>query len=230
MTDRAGIELRAVSVRHGRTAALEAVDLEVPRGTVYALLGSNGAGKSTVARAIAGLVLPTAGDIRIAGTSARSSGIHRVRRSLGFLPQEPVLYEELTGTEFLRFIRDLYGVGPSEEARRRSWLARIEAGGWVDAPIRTYSVGMRKKVALLASLVSNPTFWILDEPFAALDEAGARFMEDEIGRVRADGGLVLLTAHDPGLAEGLADRVGVLDRGRKVFEGPAASFCAVRHG
>jgi ABC-2 type transport system ATP-binding protein len=228
MNVEAGIELCGLTVRYGRTLALDAVDLEAQHRAVYVLLGRNGAGKSTVVRVIAGLVLPSGGDLRIAGTSVRSSDIHRVRRSLGFLPQEPVLHEELSGTEFLRFIRDLYGVAPTEEDRQRGQLARMDVGAWVDdAPIRAYSTGMRKKIALLASLVPRPKCWVLDEPFAGLDEAGARAVEDEIERIRADG-LVFLTSHDPHLAERLADRVGVLDGGRTVFEGPVASFRAVR--
>ena len=223
-----GIELRSVTVRYGRNVALDRVDLEASRGAVYALLGRNGAGKSTVARAIAGLILPTTGELRIAGTSAHSPGVYRVRRLLGFLPQDPVLYDDLTGTEFLRFIRDLYGVRGIAEARHRDRLARMGVAYWIDAPVRTYSSGMRRKVALLASLIADPTFWILDEPGTALDEDGVRILEEEIARVRQDGGLVLLTTHDLRLAERWADRVGVLEQGRMVFEGTFPSLRALR--
>jgi ABC-2 type transport system ATP-binding protein len=222
-----GIELRTVSVRYGRTAALDGVDLQVPPATVYAILGKNGAGKSSLARVIAGLVLPTSGDLHIDGTSVCSPTIHRVRRSMGFLPQEPLLHEELTGREFLQFIRDLYGAGPSTEDRQRELRGRMEVGSWLDAPIRSYSNGMRKKVALLASLLPEPRFWILDEPFAALDGAGVRVLETEISCLRACGGLTLFTAHDPDIAERLADRVGVLDGGKIVFDGPVATFRAL---
>jgi ABC-2 type transport system ATP-binding protein len=229
VNEEAGIELRSVTVRYGRNLALDGVDLEAPRGAVYALLGRNGAGKSTLARAIAGLVLPTTGELRIAGTSARSPAIHRVRRTLGFLPQDPQLYADLTGTEFLRFIRDLYRVGDGAEARHRDRVGRIGVTPWIDTRIRTYSTGMRRKIALLASLIANPTFWVLDEPVTALDEDGVRVLEEEVARVRQESGVVLLTTHDVSLAERLADRVGVLERGRMVFEGPLSALCATGH-
>jgi ABC-2 type transport system ATP-binding protein len=147
---------------------------------------------------------------------------------MGFLPQDPVIYDELTGTEFLRFVRDLYGVGRPGEARHLGRLARAGVGGWVDAPIRTYSAGMRKKIAVLASLLPDPIFWILDEPFAGLDGMGAQLLEEEIKRRRDCGGLVLLTAHDLGLVGPLADRVSVLQRGRMIFQGTVPSFEGMR--
>ncbi len=211
--------MRGVTVCFGSTVALNSVDLDVRPGAIYCLLGRNGAGKTTALRLIAGLGLPTRGDVRIDGTCVRSPEIHRVRRTLGYVPQDPVLYEQLTGKEFLDFIQELYGVGSEARGAIDLKLSPMDLGTAVDAPIRTYSAGMRRKIALLAALLVDPSFLVLDEPFTSLDLAGTEVLESEMRSLRDRGGLVLVATHDLDLAEKLADRIGILDRGKRLFEG-----------
>ena len=212
-------EIDNMSKTYGDKPAVENLNLRIDAGQIFCFLGRNGAGKTTTIQTIVGQKNPTAGDVRVGGVSVGSPGIHGVRRRLGYLAEQPTLHDHLTGREFLLFLAELYGV----DASRLEWidesLMLFELGADADAMIRSYSLGMKKKIALLGALVHDPSIIVLDEPTGALDAAAARLVKDLLIRARNDGKLVFFTTHIMEIAERLADRIAIIDHGRLIADG-----------
>jgi len=220
MSDRSfRIEIDNMSKAYGDKPAVQNLNLTVEPGRIFCFLGRNGAGKTTTIHTIVGQKNPTDGDVRIGGVSVASANIHAVWKRLGYLSEQPTLHDHLTGREFLLFLAELYRV----DASRLEWidesLALFELGADADTMIRTYSLGMKKKIALLAALVHDPDIIVFDEPTGALDAAGARIAKDIMVRARDDGKLVFFTTHIMEIAEKLADRLAIIDQGRLIADG-----------
>jgi ABC-2 type transport system ATP-binding protein len=213
------LSVRGLTRRFGRFTAVDGLGLEVGPGEIVGFLGPNGAGKTTSLRCCCGLLRPDAGEITIAGAS-----LHRepllARARLGFVPDQPFLYERLTAREFLDFIAALYHV-PERLAVERATevLERLELGEAADELIETHSLGMRQKVSIAAALLHDPPLVMLDEPLVGLDPRAARALKDLL-RERASRGLgVFVSTHLLDVAERLCDRVVVLNHGKTVAEG-----------
>jgi ABC-2 type transport system ATP-binding protein len=226
----AAITASGLTKRYGETTVVDELELSVPRGTVYGFLGPNGAGKTTTMRMLTTLTRPTAGEAAVLGASiADRSG---VRDAIGYLPEEPPLFEELTGLEQLEYfarLRDL----PSSEADDRidGWLGRFDLRDDAGKRIEDYSKGMRQKLGLIQALLHEPEVVFLDEPTSGLDPRAARTVIDAIAEMAEAGRTVFLSTHILSVVEELADTVGVLDGGRLVAEGsPAELTAAVERG
>jgi ABC-2 type transport system ATP-binding protein len=213
------IEIDNMSKSYGDTRAVQQLSLTIEPGQIFCFLGRNGAGKTTTIHTIVGQKNPTEGDVRIRGVSVASLGIHAEWKRLGYLAEQPTLHDHLTGREFLLFIAELYGVHKSRLEWIEKSLALFELGADADAMIRTYSLGMKKKIALLASLVHDPDIIVFDEPSGALDAAGARVAKDLMVRARDYGKLVFFTTHIMEIAENLADRIAIIHNGRLIADG-----------
>ena len=213
------IEIVNMSKLYGDKPAVQRLRLTVEPGKIFCFLGRNGAGKSTTIHTIVGQKNPTDGDVRIGGVSVASANIHSVWKRLGYLAEQPTLHDHLTGREFLLFLAELYGVDRSRIEWIEESLALFELGADADAMIRTYSLGMKKKIALLGALVHDPDFLVFDEPTGAMDAAGARIVKDLMVRARDDGKLVFFTTHIMEIAERLADRIAIIDHGRLIADG-----------
>ncbi|WP_121744993.1 ABC transporter ATP-binding protein [Natronorubrum halophilum] len=212
------IEAKGLTKRFGTTTAVNGVDLAVERGTVYGFLGPNGAGKTTTMRMLTTLTRPTSGDARIMGRSV--SDRDAVRSSIGYLPEEPPLFDELTGREQLEYFARLRDI-PAEEASRRIdvWLERFGLESDANKRVDDYSKGMRQKVGLIQALLHEPDVVFLDEPTSGLDPRAARTVMDAIAELAAEGHTIFLSTHILPVVEELADVVGVLYNGRIVTEG-----------
>lgn len=213
------IEIANMSKMYGDKFAVQNLTLNVAPGEIFCLLGRNGAGKTTTIHTIVGQKNPTHGDVRLRGVSVVSSGIHAEWKRLGYLAEQPTLHEFLTGREFLLFLAELHGVHVSRLEWIEESLRLFELHAAADTMIRTYSLGMRKKIALLAALVHNPDIIVLDEPTGALDAAGARITKDLMVHARNEGKLVFFTTHILEIAEKLADRIAILHEGRLIADG-----------
>jgi len=213
------IEIDNMSKTYGDTPAIDKLNLNVEAGQIFCFLGRNGAGKTTTIHTIVGQKNPTGGDVRICGVSVASPHIHRVRKQLGYLAEQPTLHDHLTGREFLLFVAELYRVDVSRLEWIDESLDRFELGAAADAMIRTYSLGMKKKIALLGALVNDPGIIIFDEPTGALDVAGARIVKDIMVGARDAGKLVFFTTHTMEIAERLADRIAIIDHGTLIADG-----------
>ena len=213
------IEIDHLTKSYGDKVAVRELSLTLRSGEVFCFLGPNGAGKTTTIHTIVGHKNPTTGDVRINGVHVNSPEIHEVRRAVGYMAEQPVLYDYLTGREFLLFIAELYGV----DASRRDWideqLERLELGGDADTLIKSYSLGMKKKIAFLAALVPDPDILLFDEPTGSLDAASARLVKDRMLEARDAGKLVFFTTHIMEIAERLADQLAVIHHGRLIAQG-----------
>ena len=173
------ISLRRLTKRYGSFTAVDAIDLEVPRGELFGFLGPNGAGKTTTLRMIAGILRPTAGHDRRSPASTSSPIRSRAKCKLGFIPDRPFIYEKLTGAEFLRFVAGLYDQeGPKVEHRARELLALFDLEEWRDELVESYSHGMRQKLIISSAFVHRPEVIVVDEPMVGLDPKAARILKD----------------------------------------------------
>jgi ABC-2 type transport system ATP-binding protein len=213
------IEIVNMSKMYGDKFAVQNLTLTVDPGEIFCFLGRNGAGKTTTIHTIVGQKNPTHGDVRIGGASVFSSRIHAEWKRSGYLAEQPTLHEFLTGREFLLFVAELYGVHVSRLEWIEKSLRLFELHTDADAMIQTYSLGMKKKIALLAALVHDPDIIVLDEPTGALDAAGARIVKDLMVHARNEGKLVFFTTHIMEIAEKLADRIAILHEGRLIADG-----------
>jgi ABC-2 type transport system ATP-binding protein len=205
--------------RYPDVLALDSLSLVIPTGSVFGLLGPNGAGKTTCLRLLAGLGRATAGRATVAGVPV-SADDPAVRRSLGFLEQDPRAYGWMTGREQVRFLGQLHGMeGAALERAVTDALARLDLTGAADRRAGTYSGGMRQRLGIAGALVHRPPVIVLDEPVSALDPEGRRDVLGLIAGLRGES-TVLFSTHVLADVERICDRVGILDHGRLVVEGP----------
>ena len=212
------IETRSLRKEYGETVAVAGLDLTVEKGTIYGFLGPNGAGKTTTMRMLTTLTPPTSGGAWVAGQPVTDR--HAVRPRLGYLPEEPPVYEELTGREQLEYVAGLRDV-PATRATERidELLERFDLADAADDRIESYSKGMRQKVGLSQALLHEPDVLFLDEPTAGLDPRAARTVKNTVADLADDDVTVFLSTHVLPVVEELADAVGVLHDGRLVAEG-----------
>ncbi len=218
------LRLQGVRKTFGEAVAVDHIDLNVRPGELYALLGTNGAGKTTTLRMIAGLLKPDAGQIRIFGIDAIRDPI-AAKRITAWLPDEPMLYDKLTPLEYLEFVAGLWSVEPAKAQRRAGELIDVlELGPYRHMRCEGFSRGMKQKVALAGALIHDPRLIMLDEPLTGIDAGIARQVKELLtARVRA-GAAIILTTHILEVAERLADRIGIVDRGRLAAEGTLAEL------
>jgi ABC-2 type transport system ATP-binding protein len=216
------IELRGVTKLFGAKRAVDALDLHVRGGELFAFLGPNGAGKTTTIKLVCGLLAPTAGVVRVGGFPATSQ---EARQLLAYVPDQPYLYEKLTGREFLRFVVEMYGLEPRTAAMRIAELIEtFEMADFVDGLCESYSQGMKQRVVFAAALVHDPKVLVVDEPLVGLDPRSARIVKDLFVEQARSGVAVLMSTHLLSIAEELADTIGIVDQGRMLAQGSLADL------
>jgi ABC-2 type transport system ATP-binding protein len=214
----AALELRGLTKVYAKPA-VDKLDLTVRTGELYALLGPNGAGKTTTLRMVAGLLKPDAGSVKIFGIDALADP-SSAKRITAWLPDEPLLYDKLTPVEFLDFVAGLWGVEPKLARQRTEELLK-----WLDLweqrqqRCEGFSRGMKQKASLAGALIHDPKMLILDEPLTGLDAAAARQVKDLLQERARAGATVVLTTHILEVAERIADRIGIIARGKLLAEG-----------
>jgi ABC-2 type transport system ATP-binding protein len=210
------IRLAHVTKRFNGVAAVDALTLDVPQGSIYGFIGPNGSGKTTTLRMIMRILLPDAGQIEVLGSSDTGAARDRV----GYLPEERGLYKKMTVRRLLRYYGQLKGRTVAElDPVVDDWMARLGMQGWGEKKIETLSKGMSQKVQFVGAVVSRPELLILDEPFSGLDPVNAESLKDAVLEMRGRGTTVVFSTHDMGTAERMCDRIFMIFRGRKVLDG-----------
>ncbi len=203
----------------GNSYAVDGLDLAIPQGQFHALLGPNGAGKTTTLRIVAGLLRADAGRVAVLGHDVATDPL-AAKRVLAFLPDDPLVYGKLDAVEYLEFVAGLWQLDPALATRRAEELLRW-LDLWTNSRQRAegYSRGMRQKLALAGALIHEPRVLILDEPLTGLDAAAARQVKDLLLERVRQGCTVILTTHILEMAERLAERISIIQRGRVVAQG-----------
>jgi ABC-2 type transport system ATP-binding protein len=209
----------ALTRRFGDLLAVDNLSLHVREGEFFGFLGPNGAGKSTTIKMLCGLLRPSAGLIRVAGRDVQKEPLE-VKRVIGVLPEEPQLYDRLTGEEFLHFAGRMYGL-PLDETRARAadLLQVLDLASARHKMIVDYSMGMRKKAALAAALIHRPKVLFLDEPFNGIDPVSVRAIRGILRQLTDRGTTILFSSHVMEVVANLCTRVAILNRGRLVGQG-----------
>jgi ABC-2 type transport system ATP-binding protein len=208
------IRLTDLTKRYGGFTAVDAINLDVPKGELFGFLGPNGAGKTTTLRMIAGILRPTGGRVEIGGVDIVKAPI-AAKTKLGFIPDRPFIYEKLTGAEFLRFVAGLYGQeGPRVEHRARELLALFDLEDWRDELVESYSHGMRQKLIISSAFVHRPEVIVVDEPMVGLDPKAARILKDLFREYTRRGNTIMMSTHTLEVAEALCERIAIIQGGR----------------
>jgi len=210
------ITVEGLEKRYGDVHAVRGVDFAVDRGEVFGLVGPNGAGKTSTLKMLAGLVEPTAGSATVNGYDSQDP---EMRRTLGFLPEESPLYEEMTPRSYLRFFADLYDVSRDDANDRiERTLDRLDLDAR-DRPVGDFSKGMKRKVAIARSLVNDPDVLIYDEPASGLDPLTTNTVVEFTRELAEQGKTVLFSAHDLYHVESVCDRVAIVSDGEIAAQG-----------
>jgi len=218
------IEFDNITRTYGNKVAVDGLALTVHPGELFALLGPNGAGKTTTVKMLVGLLRPTAGAVRVCGADLASQ-TREACGFVGYVPDEPFLYEKLTGREFLQFAAEMRGLDRATvEQRIERETRQFDLSGFLDGLIETYSHGMRQRVVFASALLHDPAVLVIDEPMVGLDPRSVRIVKDLL-RVRAAAGTtVFMSTHTLAVAEEIADRIGIVDHGRLHFLGSVAEL------
>jgi ABC-2 type transport system ATP-binding protein len=221
----AAIQLTDVTKLFRGVPVVDRLTLNVGKGVLFGFLGPNGAGKTTTVRMMAGILRPTSGRVLIEGVDLAESPT-MAKRTVGFIPDRPFLYEKLTGSEFLRFVRDLYGVPPEAAGLDGAvgLLGRFGLTPWADELIESYSHGMKQRLVMCAALVHRPSVIIVDEPMVGLDPRGRKLVKTIFREEVAKGNTVFMSTHSLSVAQEICDEIAIIDRGRIIARGTMAAL------
>ncbi|MBN2448549.1 MAG: ABC transporter ATP-binding protein [Phycisphaerae bacterium] len=220
------VELDGVSKRFGAKLAVADLSLTLRAGEVFAFLGPNGAGKTTTLKMTSGLLRTDTGSVTVCQHSMLREA-RLAKQHIAYVPDQPFLYDKLTGREFIGFVREMYGVPVGEGGERLAYLAkRLDMNGFLDRLAETYSHGMKQKVALAAALIHRPRLLIVDEPMVGLDPRTIRVIKTIFREIASEGGTVFMSTHTLDIAEQVADRIAIINLGRLIALGTLAELHA----
>jgi ABC-2 type transport system ATP-binding protein len=213
------IEMHALTKRFDDKLAVDELTLTIPPGELFAFLGPNGAGKTTTIKMMTGLLRPTGGRVAVCGHDVLEEPV-AAKAALSYIPDQPYLYEKLSGREFMEFVGRMYAMSRAEvEARTRSLGERLGLLEFCDELSERYSHGMKQRVVIAAALLHHPRVLVVDEPMVGLDPKTSRTVKDILRELAEGGATVFMSTHTLHVAEEIADRIGIIDRGRLVAVG-----------
>ncbi len=218
------LEIDSVSKKFNKLTAVQELSLAVRKGEILGLIGPNGSGKTTTIKMCVGILRPSSGSIRVAGYDVVEYPTSAKKR-LGYVPDDPIAYERLTGREFLEFIGELYGVDRKlRENRIDALLDSYGVRELADGLFMGFSRGMKQKITLCAALLHEPEILFIDEPMVGLDPQSVRVTERLLADFTKRGGAILLSTHTLSVAETVCQRFGLLQEGKLVAEGTLAAL------
>lgn len=212
------LKIQHLSKKFGAFSAVENLSLELNSGEFFGFLGPNGAGKTTTIKMITGLISPTAGKIFVDGIDTQTDSIEAKKR-IGYIPDQPFLYDKLTGKEYLFFSGGLYHLkGSLLKERVEEAVEDLRIGDWLNKRTENYSQGMKQRIAIAAALLHHPKFIIVDEPMVGLDPQSAKLVKDLFSRKSAEGTAILMSTHSLNIAEEICSRIGIINEGKIIFD------------
>ena len=213
------LKIEHLTKAFGDKLAVDDLTLHIAPGEIYGFIGHNGAGKTTTLRSVAGIQQFDKGEILIAGHSVRTEPLE-CKRVLAYIPDNPDLYDFMSGIKYLNFIADVFGVGADERAERiRRWAGEFELTDDLAQPIAAYSHGMKQKLAIISAWLHEPKLILMDEPFVGLDPKAAHILKGMMREHCAGGGAIFFSTHVLEVAEKLCDKVAIIRRGKLVRSG-----------
>lgn len=211
--------IKELCKRFGKVWALKNLNLELDKGEIFVLLGPNGAGKTTTLKLIAGLFHPTCGDIFIKGIDLEKKPL-KAKALTGYIPDEPFIYNKLTGREFINFIAGIYDINKEKyEGRMNELFQKLEIGDWIDDYSETYSHGMKQKVIMCQLFLHNPDLILIDEPLVGLDPKSSKTVRETFLELKAQDKTLFVCTHTLSFAKEIADRIGIINNGELKFIG-----------
>ncbi len=213
------IELKNLTKKYGSLTAVNNLNLEIENGEIFGFLGPNGAGKTTTIKLLTGLLKPTSGTVEILGFDIQANPIE-AKSHIGLIPDEPNIYEKLTGREFLRFMGNIFKVENTVIIKKTAELLKIfDLQDRADELIQVYSHGMKQKIAIAGALIHSPKIIIFDEPTIGLDPKSARTIKDILKYRAESGDCIFMSTHILEIAERMCDRIGIINNGNLIAVG-----------
>jgi ABC-2 type transport system ATP-binding protein len=218
------IKLTNLTKRFGSFTAVDSLSIEIKAGEFYGILGPNGAGKTTTIKMMTGLFTPTSGTITINNCDIRENP-NGATLSTGYIPDQPFLYEKLTGREFLYFSAGLYRMDHAVTTERIERLAELfEIESWIDRRAEHYSQGMRQRIVIAAGLLHEPNVLIIDEPMVGLDPRSVHIVKQVLKQKSKEGVSIFMSTHSLPVVEELCDRIGILKHGKLIYDASIGSL------
>ena len=213
------LNIEHLTKTYGEKKAVDDLNLHIRPGEIYGFIGHNGAGKTTTLKSVAGILQFDAGEIYIGGDSIREKPLE-CKRKIAYIPDNPDLYEYMTGIKYLNFIADIFGVDAALRRERiRRYADAFELTGDLAQPIAAYSHGMKQKLAIIAAWLHEPRLILMDEPFVGLDPKAAHLLKDMMREICDRGGAIFFSTHVLEVAEKLCDKVAIIKGGRLIRSG-----------
>ena len=213
------LTIQHLTKRYGEKKAVDDLSLHIAPGEIYGFIGHNGAGKTTTLKSVVGILQFDEGEITIDGHSVRADPL-TCKRELAYIPDNPDLYDFMTGIKYLNFVADIFGVGAAErQARIRRYADAFELTDDLAQPIAAYSHGMKQKLAIIAAWLHQPRLIIMDEPFVGLDPKASHLLKGMMREVCDNGGAIFFSTHVLEVAEKLCDKVAIIKGGRLIRSG-----------
>ena len=213
------LQIEHLTKTYGEKKAVDDLSLHILPGEIYGFIGHNGAGKTTTLKSVAGILRFDAGEIRIAGTSIRTDPL-ACKRKLAYIPDNPDLYDYMTGIQYLNFIANIFGVSAVDrQVRIRELAERFELTNDLAQPIAAYSHGMKQKLAIISAWLHAPQLVVMDEPFVGLDPKAAHLLKGMMRELCDRGGAIFFSTHVLEVAEKLCDKVAILRAGKLIRSG-----------
>ena len=213
------LQIEHLTKPYGEKKAVDDLSLHILPGEIYGFIGHNGAGKTTTLKSVAGILRFDAGEIRIAGTSIRMDPL-ACKRKLAYIPDNPDLYDYMTGIQYLNFIANIFGVSAADrQVRIRELAERFELTNDLAQPIAAYSHGMKQKLAIISAWLHAPQLVVMDEPFVGLDPKAAHLLKGMMRELCDRGGAIFFSTHVLEVAEKLCDKVAILRAGKLIRSG-----------
>jgi len=213
------IELQHLSKNYSKTVAVNDLTLNIQAGEVFGFIGPNGAGKTTTIKMMGGIIEPSSGVILICGVNMKTEP-ERAKSKIGFIPDQPYLYEKLTGMEFLNFTADLYEMNNEAFIQKaQDKLDMFSLSDWSNELIEAYSHGMKQRLIMAAALLHDPEVIIVDEPMVGLDPAAIKLVKELFRSLASEGVTIFMSTHSLNVAEDVCDRIGIINKGSLIVTG-----------